>query len=72
MMTGCGLRRGVVVGGTDADGVDVEGAAYDEQHLFATIFTALGLDPHEAYDLPGMPTFRRVEGGKAPIADVLA
>ncbi|MFM7077688.1 MAG: DUF1501 domain-containing protein [Planctomycetaceae bacterium] len=72
MMTGCGLRRGVVVGGTDADGVDVEGAAHDEQHLFATIFTALGLDPHEAYDLPGMPTFRRVEGGKAPIADVLA
>lgn len=72
MMTGCGLRRGVVVGGTDADGVDVDGRAYDEQNLFATIFTALGLDPHAAYDLPGMPTFHRVEDGKEPIHEMLA
>ena len=59
------------LGGTDADGVDVDGRAYDEQHLFATIFTALGLDPHATYDLPGLPTFHRVEGGKEPIAELL-
>jgi hypothetical protein len=72
MMTGCGLRRGVVVGGTDADGVDVDGKALDEQNLFATIFTALGLDPHAGYDLPGLPTFHRVEDGKEPIGELLA
>jgi hypothetical protein len=72
MMTGCGLRRGVVVGGTDADGVDVDGKALDEQNLFATIFTALGLAPHAGYDLPGLPTFHRVEDGKEPIGELLA
>ena len=72
MMTGCGLRRGVVVGATDADGVDVVGQPIDEQNLFATIFTALGLDPHAGYDLPGLPTFHLVENGKAPIGELLA
>jgi hypothetical protein len=72
LMTGCGLRRGVVVGATDADGVDVVGRPIDEQNLFATIFTALGLDPHAGYDLPGLPTFHRVENGKAPIGELLA
>lgn len=72
MMTGCGLRRGVVTGATDADGVEVAEKAYNEQNLFATIFTALGLDPHAEYDLPGMPTFHRVENRAEPIRDLLA
>jgi hypothetical protein len=72
MMTGCGLKRGVVVGATDADGVDVLGKPFSEQNLFATIFTALGLDPHCEYDLPGMPTFHRVENKAAPIRELLA
>lgn len=72
MMTGCGLKRGVVTGATDADGVDVIEKPYNEQNLFATIFTALGIDPYAEYDLPGMPTFHRVENKIEPIRDLLA
>ena len=72
MMTGAGIRRGVVVGATDADGVDVDGAAYDERNLFATLFSALGIDPHAPYDLPDLPTFHRVEDRAEPIPGLLA
>ncbi len=72
MMTGCGLKRGVVVGATDQDGVDVVDSPFNEQNLFATIFTALGIDPHGEYDLPGMPTFHRVENKAQPIRELLA
>ncbi len=72
MMTGCGLKRGVVTGATDPDGVHVIDKPYNEQNLFATIFTALGLDPHAEYGIPGMPTFHRVENKAEPIKDILA
>ena len=72
MMTGCGLKRGVVTGATDADGVDVIEKPYNEQNLFATIFTALGINAYAEYDLPGMPTFHRVENHAEPIRDLLA
>lgn len=72
MMTGCGLKRGVVTGATDADGVDVIEKPYNEQNLFATIFTALGINPYAEYDLPGMPTFHRVENRVQPIRELLA
>lgn len=72
MMTGAGLKRGVVVGATDPDGVDPDGRSFNEQNLFATIFTALGLDPHAEYHLPGFPTFHRVEDRAAPITELLA
>ena len=72
MMTGCGLKRGVVTGATDVDGVDVVEKPYNEQNLFATIFAALGIDPYAEYDLPGMPTFHRVENKAEPIRDILA
>jgi hypothetical protein len=72
MMTGCGLKRGVVTGATDADGVDVAEKPYSEQNLFATIFTALGIDPYAEFDLPGMPTFHRVENKAEPIRELLA
>ncbi len=72
MMTGCGLKRGAVTGATDADGVDVAEKPYNEQNLFATIFTALGIDPYAEFDLPGMPTFHRVENKAEPIRELLA
>lgn len=72
MMTGAGLKRGVVVGATDADGVDPDGRSFNEQNLFATIFAALGLDPHAEYNLPGFPTFHRVEDAATPITEILA
>jgi hypothetical protein len=72
MMAGCGLKRGVVVGSTDADGVDPDGRSFNEQNLFATIFTALGLDPYGEFNLPNFPTFHRVEDKAEPIREVLA
>jgi uncharacterized protein (DUF1501 family) len=72
MMTGCGLKRGVVSGATDIDGVNVIEKPYNEQNLFATIFTALGIDPYAEYELPGGPTFHRVENRAEPIRDLLA
>lgn len=71
-LAGCGIKRGVVIGETDEDGVNVVGEAYNEENLFATIFTALGIDPHVEYDLPNLPTFHRVENKSAPIKGVLA
>jgi hypothetical protein len=71
-LAGCGIRRGVVVGETDADGVDVVGTAFNERNLFATIFTALGIDPYAAYDIGDLPSFHRVEEHAEPIRGVLA
>jgi hypothetical protein len=71
-LAGCGIKRGVVVGETDADGMDVVGTAYNEKHLFATIFSALGIDPYAQYDLGDLPTFHRVEDQTEPIRQVLA
>jgi hypothetical protein len=72
MLTGCGLKRGVVVGATDADGVDPDGHSFNEQNLFATIFKAIGIDPYAEYDLPGFPTFHRVEERAEAISEILA
>lgn len=71
-LAGCGIRGGVVYGATDANGVDVADSPVDQQRLFATIFTALGLDPYTEYDLPGLPTFHRVEGHAEPIREILS
>lgn len=71
-LAGCGIRGGVVYGATDENGVDVKENPVDQRRLFATIFTALGLDPHQRYDLPGFPAFYRVEGSADPVKEVLA
>jgi len=70
-LAGCGIRGGVVVGATDKLGVDVVEKPFNEQNLFATIFTALGLDPYAEYEIKGLPTFHRVENKAAPIHEVL-
>jgi hypothetical protein len=70
-MAGAGIRGGVVHGATDELGVDVVEGEVDNRRLFATIFSALGVDPHEEYDLPGLPTFHRVEDDAEPIHEVL-
>jgi hypothetical protein len=71
-MAGCGIKRGVVVGATDVDGVDVTEKPFNEKNLFATIFTALGIDPYAEYDIPNLATFHRVEDKAPPIAEILA
>ncbi len=70
-MAGAGIRGGVVHGATDELGMDVDDSHVDNRQLFATIFQALGIDPHEEYDLPGLPTFQRVEEDAAPVTDLL-
>lgn len=70
-LAGCGIKPGVVVGKTDEDGGSVIDRQVDEKNLFATIFTALGIDPYAEYDLPGLPTFHRVENRAEPIREVL-
>ena len=71
-LAGCGIKPGVVYGATDDEGVNVKDDPIDQRRLFATIFTALGIDPHAEYELPGLPTFHRVEEKAEPIRDVLA
>lgn len=71
-MAGCGIQGGTVYGSTDADGIAVAENPVDQRRLFATIFQALGIDPHATYDLPGLPTFHRVEEDAEPIAEILS
>lgn len=71
-MAGGGIRGGVVHGATDQFGKDVITGHVDNRQLFATIFKALGIDPHEHYDLSeDMPTFHRVEGKAEPVTEIL-
>ncbi len=70
-MAGAGIQGGMVYGATDPLGVEVTEGAVDNRQLFATIFRALGVDPHQTYDLPGLPTFQRVEEDAEPIHALL-
>ncbi len=70
-MAGGGIRGGVVYGETDPLGFEVTRDAIDNRRLFATIFKALGINPHEQYNLPELPTFHRVEGNVLPIDELL-
>ncbi len=55
-MSGRGVRRGLTVGKTNAQGTFVEGDGYDIGHLFHTWFSALGIDPAKTqYDNHGQP-----------------
>jgi len=72
-MAGCGIKGGTVYGATDDHGVDVVTEPVDERRLFATIFTALGIDPYAEYetDIEGFPTFHRVEKEAQPVSEIL-
>ncbi|MCA9265900.1 MAG: DUF1501 domain-containing protein, partial [Planctomycetales bacterium] len=70
-LAGGGIRPGVVHGQTDEDGIDVAENPVDQRNLFATIFAALGLDPHAPYDIPDTPIFSRVEAEAEPVREVL-
>ena len=71
-MAGGGIKGGVVHGATDDLGFEVIDGKMDNHDLFATIFTALGIDPDAAYDLgDDFPTFHRVEGEAKAVAELL-
>jgi hypothetical protein len=71
-MAGCGIKKGVVHGATDAQGYDPIDHPVNEKNLFATIFKALGIDPYAEYDLPHLPTFHRVEENAPAVDEILA
>ena len=73
MMTGCGLKRGVVVGRDGCRWRGSDGKPFNEQNLFATIFTrARASIPMRSMICPGCPTFHRVENRAEPIRELLA
>ncbi len=56
VMTGCGIKRGLAVGETNAEGTWVTSKEFDIGHMFHTWFTALGIDPTKTeYDNGGQP-----------------
>jgi uncharacterized protein (DUF1501 family) len=54
-ITGCGIKRGSVYGKTDPKGNTVTAEEVDAGSLFATIYAALGLDPHKNYYVGSRP-----------------
>jgi hypothetical protein len=55
-MAGCGVKKGVAVGGTNDKGTWVAGEEFDIGHMFHTWFRALGVDPRQTeYENNGQP-----------------
>ncbi|MDA7527995.1 DUF1501 domain-containing protein [Planctomicrobium sp.] len=54
-LSGCGIRSGTVYGKTDPEGQTVVDGEANAGNLFATIFSALGIDPEKEYMLGSRP-----------------
>jgi len=70
-LSGCGIKGGTVYGKTDADGHKVEDGEMKAGDLFATIFSALGIDWKKEYHVGARP-IPIVDFGSKPAQDVLA
>ena len=70
-MTGCGVQGGSVYGATDADGQHVKDGEIGAAQLFATIYRALGIDPHKDYYLGSRP-LPLTDPGTEAVEQVLA
>ena len=70
-LSGCGIKGGSVYGKTDADGHKVAEGEMKSGDLFATIFTALGIDYKKEYHVGARP-IPIVDFGCKPVMDVLA
>ncbi len=69
-LSGCGIRGGACFGKTDEDGQKVADGEVGAGDLFATILTALGIDPNKEYHVGARPVPLSDFGAK-PIKDVL-
>lgn len=69
-ITGAGIKRGSVYGKTDPKGQTVTAEEADAGSLFATIYSALGLDPDKNYQVGSRPV-PLVNPGVHAIKDVL-
>ena len=70
-MFGCGLKRGLVYGATDKDGQHVSEKEKGAGELFATVLSALGIDPEKEYHVGQRPV-PLVNPGIKPIEEALA
>lgn len=70
-LSGCGVRGGVAYGKTDEDGHNVADGQVQAGDLFATILSALGIDPESEYYLGSRPLPLADFGSKA-VKEVLA
>jgi hypothetical protein len=70
-LAGCGIRPGVVVGRTNANGTAVADRPVHAGHLFHTYLRALGLDSTRSHYAAGRP-IPMADPQAAPIREVLA
>jgi uncharacterized protein (DUF1501 family) len=69
-ITGCGIKGGSVYGKTDAKGNTVTAEEVNAGSLFATIYSALGINPHKNYYVGSRPV-PLVDPGVEPVTAVL-
>lgn len=72
VMAGCGIRRGVVVGKTNATGTDVATKPHDIGYMFHTWFQALGINSRETEYHNGKQPLPIAHDDYAPIQDLLS
>ena len=70
-LSGCGVKGGSLFGKTDSDGQTVAEGEMNAGDLFATIFTALGIDYEKEYMLGSRP-IPIADFGSLPTKEVLA
>ena len=70
-VAGCGIKGGVVVGKTNANGTAVTDRQVHGGHLFHTYFRALGLDSTKNYYINQRP-IPMADPAAQPIKEVLA
>ncbi|HXG09851.1 MAG TPA: DUF1501 domain-containing protein [Gemmataceae bacterium] len=70
VLAGGGIRGGQVYGSTDADGQEVRDNPVSEGDLFATIYTALGINPRARHYYGTRPIWLTPEGSR-PIRELL-
>jgi hypothetical protein len=70
-LSGCGIKGGTVYGKTDADGQTVVEGEAKAGDLFASIFSAVGIDPTKEYQFGARP-IPIVDFGCQPIKEILA
>ncbi|MEQ8821762.1 MAG: DUF1501 domain-containing protein [Sumerlaeia bacterium] len=63
-MAGAGVKRGVVLGETSADGTEVVGSAVETADLFRTILWLAGIDPDYQYYSPKGRPLTYADGGR--------
>ena len=70
-MSGCGIQGGAAYGKSDAKGNKVVDGEIGAGQLFATIYKALGINPHKNYYVGSRP-IPLVDAGMKPVKEVLA